>query len=122
SKEFGNRLFRDCYQTFPSAVIDEKMISRWTRELAMAAKPFGKDSMTICVRQILLLLLICAVSSSSSAQSSTSNLEELATERQWVELREVAGKSEHATFYRAMAAAVFNESEAESLFMSIIRT
>lgn len=74
------------------------------------------------VRQILFLLLICAVSSSSSAQSSTSNLEELAKERRWVELREAAAKSEHATFYRAMAAAVFNESEAESLFMSIIRT
>jgi hypothetical protein len=88
----------------------------------MASKPFGKDSMTIWVKLILLLLLICAGSSCSSAQSSTSNLEELAKERRWVELREVAGKSEHATFYRAMAAAVFNESEAESLFMSIIRT
>jgi hypothetical protein len=39
----------------------------------------------------------------------------------WIELREAAAKSDHATFYRGVAAAVFNEPEAETLLRSVIR-
>jgi hypothetical protein len=68
-----------------------------------------------------LLLLLMSVASSFTAQSSQPNLEELATQRRWVELRAAAAKNNKARFYRAIAAAVFNEPEAESLFKAVIR-
>lgn len=54
-------------------------------------------------------------------QVSHSTLDDLARQRRWSELRAAAVKDDKAIFYRAMAAAVFNDPEAESLFRQVIR-
>jgi hypothetical protein len=65
----------------------------------------------------LLLSMVCTA---AFGQNATPDLKALADAHQWVELSDAAVKSEHAVFYRAVAAAVFNEPGAETLFRSTI--
>ena len=67
------------------------------------------------------VLLMCLVCTTGFGQSTLPELKALADAHQWADLRDAAAKSEHATFYRAIAAAVFNEPGAEGLFRSVIR-
>ncbi len=71
--------------------------------------------------KIQLLLVLSMMSPTLGAQVSQSTLEDLVLHRQWVELRTAATQNSHAGFYRAVAAAVFNEPEAESMFKAVIQ-
>lgn len=66
-------------------------------------------------------VLLCAVCGAAFGQSTPSELEALQKAHRWVELRAAATQGEHATFYRGVAAAIFNEPEAEPLLRSVIR-
>ncbi|MCU1322449.1 MAG: hypothetical protein JWM43_2098 [Acidobacteriaceae bacterium] len=66
----------------------------------------------------LLVGLICSI---AFGQSTPADLKTLADAHRWVELRGAAAKDEHAKFFRGVAAAAFNEPQAESLFKSVIR-
>ncbi|HMF63228.1 MAG TPA: hypothetical protein VK608_04000 [Edaphobacter sp.] len=72
------------------------------------------------LRKIPPFLIMSMTSPMLSAQISPSTLEDLARQRRWVELR-AAAQDSHAGFYRAVAAAVFNEPEAEPLFKAVIQ-
>jgi hypothetical protein len=73
------------------------------------------------LRSIYLLLALSLLSPLLRAQVPSSNLEELVGQRRWGELRVAATQGAHLGFYRAMAAAVFNDPESESLFKQVIR-
>ena len=53
------------------------------------------------------------------SQQNPAQLKQLADEHRWAELRDAAART-HLTFYQALAAAVFNEPEAERLFRTAI--
>jgi hypothetical protein len=73
------------------------------------------------LRGIYLLLAFSLFSPVLRAQVPSSNLEELVSQRRWRELRVAAAQGAHVGFYRAIAAAVFNDPESESLFKHVIR-
>ncbi|WP_263416923.1 aspartyl protease family protein [Terriglobus albidus] len=76
-------------------------------------------------RVIYLLILLDIASSVMRAQVSSLTrdepLDELVRQRQWSELRAAASRDSNAGFYRAVAAAVYNVPEAESLFKQVIQ-
>jgi hypothetical protein len=72
-------------------------------------------------RGILASITLLAASSLLSGQVSPSNFDDLVRQRRWVELRSAASQNDNAAFYRAIAAAVFNDPKAESLFKQVIR-
>ncbi|WP_157467016.1 hypothetical protein [Edaphobacter aggregans] len=73
------------------------------------------------LRSIYLLLALSLVSTVLRAQVLPSNLEDLVRQRRWSELRVAAAQDSTASFYRAVAAAVFNDPESESLFKQVIQ-
>ena len=81
-----------------------------------SSTPLTKIAWSVLATSALLLGLssIPACSQQGSAQ-----LKQLADEHRWSELRDTAATT-NSTFYRAMAAAVFNEPGAEPLFRTAI--
>jgi hypothetical protein len=73
------------------------------------------------LRSVLASITLFAASSLLPGQVSPSNFDDLVRQRRWVELRSAASQNDNAAFYRAIAAAVFNEAKAESLFKRVIR-
>jgi hypothetical protein len=73
------------------------------------------------LRGVVLLLAVSLASPVLRAQSQFQSLEELVHQRRWHELRLAVAQGTSAAFYRAVAAAVFNEPEAESLFKQVIQ-
>ncbi|QEE27073.1 hypothetical protein FTW19_03025 [Terriglobus albidus] len=73
------------------------------------------SAMKIC------LLALSMVSPSTRAQVTSSTLDDLVRERRWSELRIAASKDSNADFYNAVAAAVYNDSKAESLFKQVVQ-
>jgi hypothetical protein len=73
------------------------------------------------LRSIYLLLALSLVSTVLRAQVSASNLEDLVRQRRWSELRIAAAQDSTASFYRAVAGAVFNDPESELLFKQVIQ-
>ena len=68
-----------------------------------------------------MLFLVSGIPLSIRGQNSQLNFDELVNQRRWVELRSAVAKSNQADFYRGVAAAVFNQPDAESLFKAVIR-
>ncbi len=75
----------------------------------------------ITLKSIYLLLTLSLMSPVLQAQVSPSTFEDLVHQRRWNELRMAAAQDSNAGFYRAVAAAVFNDPEAESLFKQVIQ-
>ena len=75
----------------------------------------------ITLKNIYLLLTLSLMSPVLQAQVSPSTFEDLVHQRRWNELRMAAAQDSNAGFYRAVAAAVFNDPEAESLFKQVIQ-
>jgi predicted aspartyl protease len=69
---------------------------------------------------VSLLLAASLASPLVRAHSQSQSLDDLLDQRRWNELR-LAAQETHAVFYRAVAAAVYNESEAEPLFKQVIK-
>ncbi len=63
--------------------------------------------------------LFLGLSSLPACSQASVQLKQLADEHRWSELRDTAATT-HSTFYQAMAAAVFNEPQAERLFRATI--
>jgi hypothetical protein len=74
----------------------------------------------LAIIPMLTLLSLDIAYSTAHGQVATADLKVLADTHRWAELRNEAAKNENAIFYRAIAAAIFNEPEAEALFKSAI--
>lgn len=72
-----------------------------------------------CSSSLAAALVLGLSSLPACSQQGSTQLNQLADEHRWSELRDAAAKK-HSAFYQAMAAAVFNEPEAEQLLRATI--
>lgn len=72
-----------------------------------------------CYSSLAAALVLGLSSLPACSQQGSAQLKQLADEHRWSELRDAAA-TKHSAFYQAMAAAVFNEPEAEQLLRATI--